>query len=434
MTALLNSTVGEYRLVDFLGAGGMGEVYRAIHPKLGRVVAVKILTHAGADSSFVERFLNEARIQADLHHPNIATLYDFIEANGRPCIIMEYVAGQSLDALIRANGVFPLSEAIFIFRAVLEAIGYIHNRGIIHRDIKPNNIKITTQGEVKLLDFGIAKAAYSPHLTMTGNVIGTMQYLSPEQIKGKTADVRADIWALGVLFYEMVTGISPFDATTLGEICEKISKAGYRPPSACNPAIPQEIESIIARCLRKNPTDRYPSVQSLRIDIDKISTLISTPRLRDSTLAKSGQVNPVKTLLNSTKLYWPLALASIIMVILAVWNFWPNVDPKPPIARPADQEGQATAPVLILKDTPSIQESRRVRIGVVGESAQLYLSRNGKWQGPYNTPYEFSAPLGEQIKWKLTRTGFRDKTGKFNVQVDNQYLYTLCKVEEDCAE
>lgn len=166
--------------------------------------------------------------------------------------------------------------------------------------------------------------------------------------------------------------------------------------------------------------------------IDRISTVISTPRPRDSTLAKSRQSNPAKALFRSTKLYWSLASASVIIMILMAWSFWPNEVPKPPPNHSTtDGRVEILPPPVIQHPVP---ESRRVRIGVVGEPAQLYLSQKGEWEGPYKTPYEFYALLGEQIKWKLTRAGFRDKTGNFNVQVDNQYLYTLCKVEEDCVE
>jgi serine/threonine protein kinase len=212
MPVLLNSTVDGYRLVDFLGSGGMGEVYRAVHSKLGRVVAIKILTGIQRNPGAVERFLNEARLQAKLQHRHIAALYDFVDFQGQPCIIMEYVDGQTLFDRLQASRCLPLAEAIAIFQAVVEAVCYIHEQHIVHRDIKPTNIKVSPAGEVKLLDFGIAKAVFSQSLTAIGSVIGTPQYLSPEQIQGKPADARSDIWSLGVLLYEMVTGRFPFEA------------------------------------------------------------------------------------------------------------------------------------------------------------------------------------------------------------------------------
>ena len=169
-----NQTVGEYRVVDFLGAGGMGEVYRALHSKIGRVAAVKVLTRGGAQTAgFVQRFFNEARIQASLQHPNVATLYDFCEVAGQPCIIMEYVDGQTISERVAAYGApLPLSEAAYVFEKVCEAVDYVHRHGVIHRDIKSNNIKISSEGEVKLLDFGIAKGQGTQQLTQVGSVIG----------------------------------------------------------------------------------------------------------------------------------------------------------------------------------------------------------------------------------------------------------------------
>ena len=200
-TFLVNQTIGEYRIESFLGAGGMGEVYRAVHGKIGRVAAVKVLTQATQSAGFRERFSNEARIQASLQHPNIATLYDFCEVAGQPCIIMEYVDGETIADRLAAHGPPSTLEAAYIFEKVVEAIDYIHRHGIIHRDIKSNNVKISSTGQVKLLDFGIAKGQTSPGLTEVGSVVGTLHYLAPELIRGGVADARGDIWALGVLLY-----------------------------------------------------------------------------------------------------------------------------------------------------------------------------------------------------------------------------------------
>jgi serine/threonine-protein kinase len=213
---LINSSIGEYRIIDRLGEGGMGEVYRGVHNKIGRVAAVKILSTAVSNPEFIERFLNEARIQARLHHPNVAPLFDFLEFQGRPCIIMEFVEGQTLADLIRIRGALHQQEMVAIFRSIVEALDYVHSQGIIHRDIKSTNIKITPAGQVKLLDFGIAKSGNSPALTVTGGFVGTLQYISPEQFTGGNADARSDIWAAGVLLYEMSTGRLPFEANSVG--------------------------------------------------------------------------------------------------------------------------------------------------------------------------------------------------------------------------
>jgi serine/threonine protein kinase len=278
-----NQYVGEYRIVEFLGAGGMGEVYRAEHSKIGRVAAVKALTQATQGGGFVERFFNEARIQASLQHPNIATLYDFSDAISPegarvPYIIMEYVDGQTVaERLAAYGGPLPLAETVYIFEKVCEAIEYVHRHGIIHRDIKSNNIKVSTRGEVKLLDFGIAKGQTSPGLTQVGSVIGTLQYLAPELIRGGVADQRGDIWALGVLLYEMLTGRVPFYAETIGDLCDRIKNVSYTPLERLNAGLPREAFEIISRCLRERPADRYNDAGQLLRDARRLSAAVSQP-------------------------------------------------------------------------------------------------------------------------------------------------------------
>ena len=287
----VNSTIGEYRITGFLGAGGMGEVYQAEHSRLGRAAAVKVLTHTTGSDGLLERFFNEARIQSSLRHPNVATLYDFTEVQGQPCIIMEYIDGQTLSERIRPSGPMPLAEIVYVFQAIVEAIAYIHDNGVVHRDIKSNNIKVSSSGEVKLLDFGIAKSEASQQLTATGSVIGTLEYLSPEQLMGGVADARADIWALGVLLYEMSVGRVPFEAITIGELCRKIQKVEYTPAAVLNPAVPREVATIINRCLRKNPTDRYRGARDLLEDTKRLRRLVTNPGLSGDVTAGGKPLN-----------------------------------------------------------------------------------------------------------------------------------------------
>ena len=276
---LLNSMVGEYRLIDFLGEGGMGEVYRGVHAKLGRVAAIKVLNQsARREQGFIDRFFNEARIQESLHHPNIAAVYDFTEVQGQPCIIMEYVDGDTLCDRVRPYGPLPTAEALRIFSSLVDAIAYVHAHGVIHRDIKSNNVKIGTQGQVKLLDFGIAKGGASPALTQTGSVIGTIEYLSPEQLSTGQADQRSDIWALGVLLYEMMSGRVPFQATTIGALCAQISSAEYPPLRQLNPAAPASVEAVVSRCLKKNAADRYHDAVALLADVRRAADSLNGPR------------------------------------------------------------------------------------------------------------------------------------------------------------
>lgn len=409
--ALLNSSIGDYRLVDFIGAGGMGEVYRAIHSKLGRVVAIKVLRPESINETLVQRFQNEACIQARLNHSGISTLYDFSEINGQHCIIMEYVDGCTLAERIAAYGPLPAAEAVAVFKSVAEAIGHIHQHGIVHRDIKPNNIKINSAGTAKLLDFGIAKSLSGPGLTMAGDVVGTLQYLSPEQLKGGTADERSDIWALGVLLYEMVSGHVPFEAPTIGHLYEVVSKCEYLPASVLNPSVPKGIEEVISRCLRRNPGSRYQSVPELLQDIAALDyaglSAGSAPALPSKRRARWG------------KWRWALA-APAVAVVLGVGSYFAITN------WPSDNSDAPSGPV---KPSPRAQaspagktneESRAVLINVWEGTAEVY--QDGKLVG--TTPYELRAPLGEKVNLTLRRAGFEDYQTDFAV-TENKKEYTF---------
>jgi serine/threonine-protein kinase len=424
-TNLVNTSIGEYRVMDFLGAGGMGEVYRAVHSKIGRVVAVKLLTQTSRNATFVERFLNEARIQANLNHPNIATLYDFLEINGQPCIVMEYIEGLSLDELIRARGCLSVPEALRIFQSTVEAMEYVHIRGIVHRDIKSNNIRISNAGEVKLLDFGIAKSGTTPQLTVTGAFIGTLQYLSPEQIMGGVADFRSDVWALGVLLYEMITGKLPFEAITLGELCEKISKANHPSPSSFNFVVPREVEAIINRCLKKKAQDRYSSASELLQDVRRAVASLSAPlpppprtsgpyqmpQPQHQHRTAPAQAATTVSEKKSNKAMMLIAAAVATLVIIGAVFLIMNLS--------GSSAGNANRSAIVRSGGP-----KKVKIDAVGGTAEVYIN-NGKVG---NTPYEFQAKVKDQFDVTLKRQGFNDKQFKISVNdTGNEYMYMLEK-------
>lgn len=417
--ALLNSNIGEYRLVDFLGAGGMGEVYRAVHSKVGRVVAVKVLTHAVSGPKFVERFLNEARIQASLHHPNVAAFYDFLEFDGQPCIVMEYVDGQPLSDLIAARGALQTHEALAIFMAVAGAIQYVHSQGIVHRDIKSNNVKIGSAGEVKLLDFGIARGEATPSLTMTGDVVGTLQYLSPEQIKGGTADQRSDIWALGALLYEMVTGKVPFEAPTIGQLCEKIGKAAYTPARTLNATVAQEVEAIISRCLKKKPSERYQTAGDL---LDEVR------RLAHSTSAPSGARGgpPLLSMAKGNMRALSIVAGVVVAITLGIILLMPSSSTQTGQSqKQAANRVASPAPDNKAKGSPVAQgELKSYRIESVDGAADVYL--NGERVG--TTPYEFKAQIGERVNLMLKRAGCTDRHEEITLGENKKtFSYSLSK-------
>jgi serine/threonine-protein kinase len=435
-TNLLNAIIGEYRIVGTIGEGGMGEVYRAVHNKIGRIVAVKVLSQASRNPEFVERFLNEARIQASLQHPNIATLYDFLEYNNQPCIIMEFVEGQTLTDYIRMRGALRLAEAFPIFRAIVEALAYVHDRGIIHRDIKSNNVKITPSGQVKLLDFGIAKSGSSPSLTVAGGFVGTLQYVSPEQFTGGFADARSDVWALGVLLYEMVTGRMPFEATTIGRLYEQINSAAYTPPSIVVANLPREVEAIIARCLRRNPAERYQTAGQLLQDVCRTIQLTPPQPLasgpyrpplppasgsthRAAPFAASTHAAPSASAGTKTKLVAALAVAAIFIIVVVGGLFVMMSGPAetaPATNTSAQKPGVTPAPA----PAPPGPLSQTFTLEVAEGQAEVY--KNGERVGA--TPYQFQARPGERIDVVLRRDGFLDKTVQMSLS-ENKRVYTF---------
>jgi len=409
----------------------MGEVYRAIHTRIGRGVALKVLSLTNQDSKFAQRFLNEARIHAGLHHPNIVTLYDFLEVDGKPCIVMEYVDGITLAEHLRIQGPLPLSEAAFIFQRIVEAIKYIHDHGVVHRDIKSGNIKISTRHEVKLLDFGIAKDAYTPALTREGNFVGTMQYLAPEQLRGTTAgDRSSDIWALGVLLYEMVTGQLPFESETVADCFRKITSGHYPPPESLNPALPGEARTIIDRCLQKKPTQRYATAQDLWEATERLATVVSTPRLITTAQGTQAGLKGHKliAMMRDQWLLWGVGMALVALIAMSVRLAWQTGASEPPDKPAVSSRQHPLSPSIVLKDIsiPYEQPQGRVPVHIDTHPSGADVYRDGSRIA--TTPWDFNEPVGSRVKAVLKRKGFEDKEIDFQVnQYENRYTPTLEK-------
>ncbi len=248
---------GRYRVISRLGSGGMADVYLAHDQLLGRQVAVKVLHHHFAeDQEFVERFRREASSAAGLSHPNIVAIFDRGEWNGTYYIAMEYVAGRSLKALVRETGPVDPLMAIDTVIQILRAARFAHKRGVIHRDLKPHNVILDEDGRARVTDFGIARAGASD-MTMTGSIMGTAQYLSPEQAQGYSVSAASDMYSIGVILYELLTGVVPFEGETAVAIAFKQVSATPRPPSELNPALPRSLDAVVLRALAKDPVERY---------------------------------------------------------------------------------------------------------------------------------------------------------------------------------
>ena len=285
---MIGRTLSHYRVTAALGAGGMGEVYRATDTNLHRDVAIKVLPpEVAQDPDRLGRFKREAHLLASLNHPHIAAIYGLEEADGKPFLALELVEGEDLKQRL-ARGAIPLDEALEIAKQIAEALEEAHNKGIVHRDLKPANVKLTADGKVKVLDFGLAKAwagettdgkssspalSQSPTLantgTMAGVILGTAAYMSPEQARGKPVDRRADVWAFGVLVWEMLTGQALFAGDTVTDV---IAAVVTREPDldALPKATPQAVRRLLSRCLRKDPRTRLPDIGAARLELQDV--------------------------------------------------------------------------------------------------------------------------------------------------------------------
>ncbi len=283
MTIAPGARLGHYEVLSPLGKGGMGEVYRATDTKLKRDVALKLLPESFIeDPERLARFEREAQLLAQLQHPNIASIFGIEENDGVRALVMELVEGPTLAERLE-SGALPLEEALSVARQIAEALEAAHDKGIVHRDLKPANIKLRPDGTVKVLDFGLAKAwesesggtglSLSPtvtsHHTRAGVVLGTAAYMSPEQARGKQVDKRADIWAFGVVLWEMLTGRHLFDGETVSDVLANVLKAEV-PLSALAGETPAPVRELLRRCLERDPRNRLHDVADARIVIQEL--------------------------------------------------------------------------------------------------------------------------------------------------------------------
>ncbi len=259
---MIGKSILNYEIKSIIGEGGMGSVYLAEHTQMHRVVAIKVLLPQFMSRPEIrERFKNEASTLANLQHPNIVGLYDYLEDEAGMYLIMEYVEGEPLDDYIKnVTGPMPEVRVVPIIKEILSAVGHAHKFNIVHRDIKPANIIVAKNGSVKILDFGIARIIGdgNKNLTKTGTQMGTIFYMSPEQVEGKSADFRSDIYSLGVTFYQMLTGLNPYEGlTTEYEVYTKIVQETLPPPQDIYPGVPDYFSSILNKALAKSPDDRF---------------------------------------------------------------------------------------------------------------------------------------------------------------------------------
>jgi len=282
----VGTRVGSYEVVSPLGAGGMGEVYRARDTRLGRDVAVKVIADAArGDADRIARFQSEAQLLAALNHPHIATIHGLEEANGSQFLVMELVEGETLAERLK-SGPIPVGEALGVARQIADALQAAHEKGIIHRDLKPANIALTSNGQVKVLDFGLAKMlegvasgdiSVSPTMslafTQAGTILGTAAYTAPEQARGRRVDKRSDIWAFGCVLYEMLTGTRAFDGEDAAVVLASVIK-GEPDWSTLPSGVPTPIVTMLRSCLEKDPHKRIADIAAAMFVLDHASELV----------------------------------------------------------------------------------------------------------------------------------------------------------------
>ncbi|HSW40288.1 MAG TPA: protein kinase, partial [Acidobacteriota bacterium] len=408
---MIGKTLGHYQITSQIGKGGMGEVYQAKDLTLGRDVGIKVLPEEFArDPDRVARFQREAKLLASLNHPNIAAIYGLEESAGTNFLVLELVEGETLADQLK-SGPIPVEESLKLALQIAEALEAAHEKGVIHRDLKPANIKVTPEGKVKVLDFGLAKAfageqgdlnlSNSPTLsdaaTQQGVILGTAAYMSPEQAKGKTVDKRADIWAFGVVLFEMLTGRQLFSGET---VSETLAAVLMREPdfSALPPNLHPRIRFLLERCLEKQAKDRYHDISDVRVDIQKV--------LAD----RSGVfAQPVTVVESRTRprAIMPWAAATLVLGLIiagvAVWNLR---KPEPKQVMRFDYElpeGQQFTslglPVLAVSPDGkqfvysttnglfirSVNElTAKLVAGTEGPTSQPFFSPDGKWIGYFS--------------------------------------------------
>jgi serine/threonine protein kinase len=264
------SHLGRYEVIGELGQGAMGVVYKAKDPLIDRVVAIKTINLGLAldeKDEYEGRFYQEAKAAGRLNHPNIVTIYDVGKSGDVAYIAMEFLEGRELRDIMNERGILPVEQVLDVVSQVAFGLAYAHEHGIVHRDVKPSNIMLVRDGHVKITDFGIARMASSAVRTQTGMVLGSPKYMSPEQVMGKDIDQRSDIFSLGVMLYELLTGQAPFDGENVNAIMYQTLNLAPAPPSSLNPAVPEMVNFIVAKALAKGLDDRYQNAKDFAVDL-----------------------------------------------------------------------------------------------------------------------------------------------------------------------
>ena len=270
---MVGKTLGKYRIVEKIGRGGMGIVYRGVDETLDRQVAIKAISPELVEEDLVRRFRAEAVTLARVNHPNIATVYELFRDDDRLLMVMELVRGQTFEQLIDRTGPMSVERSASLTGQILDALGHAHRAGIVHRDLKPANLMLTDAGIVKVMDFGIARVSGTERMTSDGFMVGTPAYMAPEQVRGEDVDGRTDLYAVGVVFYRLLTGKLPFRAKTAVAMIQSQLNDQPTPARQVRAELPDWLDAVLMRSLAKRPADRYQSAEEFRRALDTVAPL-----------------------------------------------------------------------------------------------------------------------------------------------------------------
>ena len=354
--------IGRYKILGELGRGAMGVVYKADDPNLDRTVALKTISldkDAEGRADYQKRFMLEAKAAGKLNHANIVTTYDFGEVDGMAYLAMELLEGTDLRKRVQ-QGPIPPIEAVEIGCQVAEGLAYAHGRGIVHRDIKPANIMLPERGPAKIMDFGLARMRLADHKTSTGIVLGTPRYMSPEQISGQPVDHRSDVFSLGIVLWEMLTGRRLFSGTEMAQVSHSITYDEHEPPTRVNPELPAMLDFVVARALKKDPAVRYQDADEMAADLH---TCLAEMRARegeepgDSTRTQKLNVDGEPTIVG------PAAAAILTDTRLPVSRHFDSTAALKRLGKSA--RGRAPRPVGLLRRIISDAPARRLFVVTV---------------------------------------------------------------------
>lgn len=344
VTTVQNTLAGRYLLGSRIATGGMATVWRARDELLGRDVAIKVLSdELSHDPSAAERFRREARTAASMSHPNMANVFDLVEENGRPGIVMEFIENETLAERLAAERQLPVAEAIRIAEQTLDALDAAHRCGVVHRDVKPGNILLTPDGGVKVADFGIARSLGEASITQTGAIIGTAGYASPEHVRGEPATPRSDLYSMGIVLYEMLTGVRPFKGDTPVSVALARLSNDPAPPSAHRPSIPRALDDAVLRSLARHPAARFASANEMRAALAPAGTTTQILQLEgagdDDTVVLGSSGRPVSDARRAwlpdparralRLIVWPMLLLGIVAVAIAGATSRSTLAPRP---------------------------------------------------------------------------------------------------------